>query len=139
VALAQWESRDRLAQIQTRNSAHLADTLARCDALNTLVDHNGQTAVHLFPLMVRVGSGDAAAAVLRARTHLHSRGIQTETPYPMLWDSTAQLPNARDLVTRMFLVPCNASLNMNVMKRISAGLEEASKIITQEFAMEVQE
>ncbi len=140
VALAQWESRDRLAMIQMRNSSYLADAIARCDALTTLSCHDGQTRVHLFPVLV--GSRDAPTArgsVQRARAHLHSRGIQTEAPYPMVWKSTMHLPNSHDLTTRMFLVPCNASLRKGEMRRISAALEEASQIITQEFRIEAQE
>ena len=139
VALAQWESRDRLAMIQKRNSSYLADAIARCNALTTLSCQNGQTTVHLFPVLVRVGSKDAlaaAGAVQRARAHLYSRGIQTETPYPMVWKSTIHLPNSHDLNTRMFLVPCNASLRNEEMKKISEALEEASNIIAREFRIE---
>jgi len=139
VALTQWESRERLAALQTRNSSYLAGAIARCAALTTLSCLNGQTAVHLFPVLVRVESGDAgvsSGAVQRARAHLHSRGIQTEPPYPMAWKSTTFFPNCHELVTRMFLVPCNASLGEEEMKKICAALEEASEIITREFRIE---
>jgi dTDP-4-amino-4,6-dideoxygalactose transaminase len=139
VALVQWESRDRLAAIQVRNSTLLADVIARCESLSTLSGH--ETAVHLFPVLVRVGLGGesaAALAVQRARAHLHSQGIQTETPYPMVWKSPINLPNSRDLAARMFLVPCNASLGDVEMKKIAVALAEASEIVTREFKIEAR-
>ena len=126
IALAQWESRNGLAMVQMRNSAYLADAIARCNALTTLSCHNGQTTVHLFPVLVRVGSKDAPAAVYGIRRFLHSRGVQTENPYPVLLGSAEALPNSHELVARLILIPCNASLGDEQMQLIGAALKGAS-------------
>ncbi|MGH9928240.1 MAG: DegT/DnrJ/EryC1/StrS family aminotransferase [Pyrinomonadaceae bacterium] len=133
VSLAQLESRERLAEIQMCNSSYLADVIARCDALTTLSDYGSQTMVHLFPVLVRARLEDAPAAVYKIRCFLHARGVQTETPYPVLLGSGEALPNSHELATRMILVPCNASLGDKQMHLIGAALEGAAREVAREF------
>ena len=127
VALAQWESRARLAEIQMRNSSCLADVMARCDELTTLCDYGSQTMVHLFPVLVRAHLEDSPAAVYKIRRFLHAHGVQTETPYPVMLGPAEALPNSHELAARMILVPCNASLGDKQMHLIGAALEGAAR------------
>ena len=138
IALAQWESRARLAEIQMRNTTYLADVIARCDALAPLFNVSDQTMVHLFPILVRVSPQDAAAAVYRVRRFLHARGVQTETPYPLLLGPAAILPNAHDLASRMILLPCNASLRDKQMQLIGDAIEAAAREVAREFRITAQ-
>ena len=77
--------------------------------------------------------GEAGAGVVRVRQILHSRGIQTETPYPVVLGSRDDLPRSHDLASRLILVPVNVSLGRKQIALITDALEEASKQVTRMF------
>jgi dTDP-4-amino-4,6-dideoxygalactose transaminase len=129
VALTQWESRQRLAAMQRRHSARVAEAVARCEAFVPLAAPEGTTLVHVFPLLVRVPPTEAPRAVWEVRRLLHARGVQTDCPYPVLQGSPEELPNTHNLATRLVLVPCNASLGDQQIGRIVAALEDASRAV----------
>ncbi len=126
VALAQWQEREKIAAHQRFNSTQLYKTLSHCEAF-ALFSGEGEMLPHLFPVLVRAGGKEAPGAVFRVRQLLHQRGIQTETPYPILLGSREELPNSYDLASRLILVPCNASLDERQIRFIASSLEEASR------------
>jgi dTDP-4-amino-4,6-dideoxygalactose transaminase len=115
LALTQWRRRDKLAARQRANSAALERAVAQNDSVALPRDAAGQTRVHLFPLLVK--------EVLRVRRALYERGVQTETPYPVLLGGRDALPNAHDLAARLVLAPCHASLGERQINRIRTSLE----------------
>jgi dTDP-4-amino-4,6-dideoxygalactose transaminase len=133
VALVQWQSRHALVERQRRNASILKNVIENCDAFTSLSTREEESPVHFFPVLIRVAPANSRAAVHRARLHLYSNGVQTESPYPLPLGSPGTLPNSNDLSERMFLVPCNASLESEQMDRISSALKEASRVVAREF------
>ncbi|MFB2971787.1 DegT/DnrJ/EryC1/StrS family aminotransferase [Aerosakkonema sp. BLCC-F183] len=123
IALKQWQRRERLAARQRENTRIFYEVLASCKTLQTLADTAGQTKIHLFPLLVNTTPEQAQESVYRVRCSLYDRGIQTETPYPLLLGGSEELPNARALAERLILVPGNASLSETSIKDIATALE----------------
>jgi aminotransferase len=121
IALAQWRSRGRLEARQRENVAALARVVETSGALAPLAAP-GDAVVHLFPCLA-----PSPGAAHRVRLSLYNRGVQTEDPYPLLWDAPERFPNARDLAGRLLLVPCNASLGRAEMRAVARALDEASR------------
>ena len=122
LALTQWRRRARLQARQAENTRVLDEALARCPAFAPLTDTAGQAKVHLFPLLA-----SAPEAVYRARRALYERGVQTETPYPILLGGRDELSNAHDLAARLLLAPCHASLGGKQIKLLADALQAAAK------------
>lgn len=108
VALVQWERRGELAARQRANAEAIAG------AVGGRLIGRPEMLPHLCPVLA--DSGDEA---FRVRMALYERGIQTEEPYPVLWDT----PNAREMARRLVLAPCNASLGRKQVSRIVSVLE----------------
>jgi dTDP-4-amino-4,6-dideoxygalactose transaminase len=121
IALAQWQARDRLEARQRENFAALARVVEASDPLTPLA-RDADAVVHLFPCLAP--SPDAAR---RIRLSLYNRGVQTEDPYPLLWDAPERFPNACDVADRLLLVPCNASLGGAEMRAVARALDESSR------------
>jgi dTDP-4-amino-4,6-dideoxygalactose transaminase len=133
VALAQWESRNESYARQRFNSNCIAEAITRSDAFTTIAGLGDSSLPHLFPVLARVSDKDAPSAVYLARRFLHSRGVQTETPYPVLLGPRDVLPNAHTLAARLVLVPCNASLGERQIRRVAAALEAASREVARQY------
>jgi len=126
IALTQWRRRDKLAAQQQANTGILDEVLAGCKTLKPLGDTAGQTKVHLFPLLVNCGPEQAQEYVYRVRCSLYERGVQTETPYPLLLGGPNELPNAHALAERLVLVPCHTSLGKMSIEYIAAALRSVT-------------
>ncbi|MEG4166341.1 MULTISPECIES: DegT/DnrJ/EryC1/StrS family aminotransferase [unclassified Microcoleus] len=123
IAVTQWRRRTKLAVRQQENTRILLDkVLASCQTFKRLADTEGQTKIHLFPLLVNATPEQAQESVYRVRCSLYDRGIQTETPYPLLLGGPDELPNAHALAARLLLVPCNTSLDETSIKYIATVL-----------------
>ena len=122
LALTQWRRRAELQQKQRANSDILAQAVACCGGLEQVRDTASQMKTHLFPVLIK--AKDAPETVFRVRKLLHTNGIQTETPYPVLLGERDILPNAHALAERLLLVPCHASLGEKQISHIAATLEK---------------
>src|SRR5438034_33 len=75
------------------------------------------------------------AAAASFRRHLYARGVQTETPYPILLGPRESLPNTWDLVKRLILVPCGASLTASALDQIVDAIKEAGSQVVRSFGL----
>jgi dTDP-4-amino-4,6-dideoxygalactose transaminase len=127
VALAQWRRRELLIERQRTNLMALRQALEACPAFALPRAAELGLLPHLLPLLVVPERPSPARALLLARRILHRRGIQTESPYPVL--AVGDHPRARRLVNRLLLVPCHASLGAREIERIRAAMIEASQAV----------
>ena len=76
-------------------------------------------------MLVASDVADARRAVFGIRRALFEAGIQTESPYPMILGTPAELPNTAQLCERLLLVPCHPSLEGPSLAGLVDGLDRA--------------
>lgn len=130
VILAQWQSRDEIAAIQRYNSEVLADAVSESTSFSLMTDRVN-TSVHFFPFLIKQHLRDESTSVAWVRKFLFDRGIQTESPYPFLWQNSTNFQNTRDLTSRLLIVPCNASIRKREIHYIARAITDASSILKQ--------
>ena len=137
IALAQWERRAELIGRQQRNATTLLDALVTSDSFVPLSANDAASGVRCLPVLVKARGSDASSAVEYARRALYTAGIHTETAYPVVAGSAADLPRATDLSSRMFLLPCHAGLGPKQLRHVRAAISETSAALAERFVVSI--
>lgn len=120
VAYIQWQRRIELINAQTRNAKAVVEAVSVAGEAVPMI--GAGAASHLVPALAK-----SASDAHRLRVALHKCGVQTENPYPMIWDGGQSFPNAESIARRLVLIPCNASLDASQIERISRAIRDAAR------------
>ena len=133
IAYTQWLNREKLFKRQLQNAEILRGVVSRTPVFSFLKGYEKGAIVHLYPILLNIETAHAADAVLQIRQFLYRRSIQTEIPYPVGHIKPETHPNVYDLVSKIILVPCNASLSKKQMDYIAETLSEAGSEIRRKY------
>lgn len=136
IALAQWKNRMTIFDRQIQNAKMLQEVVAENPVFSLLKNQEKGAMVHLFPILLNVSASHQNEAVLEFRQFLYQQSIQTETPYPVGHVRPDTYASVYNLVSKMILLPCNASLKERHMKMICQAVTAASYRILQKYKPE---
>jgi dTDP-4-amino-4,6-dideoxygalactose transaminase len=133
IALTQWKKRESIFERQIRHGKMLQKAVDENSVLSMLNEQKKGALVHLFPILLNIRASHCSDAVLKFRQILYQQSIQTENPYPIGHVRPDTHPNVYNLVSRLILLPCNASLKVEHMRKIARALAAASEKISKQY------